>query len=131
MSSLGGKTILNVGRVKVPAAVVIEILPVCAPSGTTTTIAVADSTVKSVAGVDPNSTAVAPVKSVPTILTEVPTPPSGGVTNETVGIATTVKADGLVAVPPSVVTEILPVEAPRGTLTSSSVSEITAKFLAL
>ena len=61
-----------------------------------------------------NFTAVAPVKAVPVRVTVVPTPPLVGVKLVMVGVATTVKFPELVAVPPGVVTEIVPVVTPVG-----------------
>jgi hypothetical protein len=64
-----------------------------------------------------NLTKVAPVRSVPVIVTEVPTGPEAGVNEVIVGAATTVtvKSVALVAVPPAVVTVIGPVVAVAGT----------------
>jgi hypothetical protein len=62
-------------------------------------------------------TAVAPVKSVPLIVTLVPTGPLVGVKLVIVGaLAVTVNALGLAAVPPGVVTLSVPVVAPVGTV---------------
>ena len=63
-----------------------------------------------------NRTAVAPVKSVPLIVTLVPTGPLVGVKLVIVGAAMTVKLAALVAVPPGVVTLSGPVVAPAGTV---------------
>jgi hypothetical protein len=46
---------------------------------------VADTTLKEVAAVEPNLTAVAPVRFVPVTVTEVPVGPEGGLTEVTVG----------------------------------------------
>lgn len=62
------------------------------------------------------ATELAPVKPVPLILTDVPTPPLLGVKPEIVGCTTTVKLLALVAIPASVVTVIVPVVAPLGTV---------------
>jgi len=110
--------------VAVPAAVVTAIWPVVAPDGTVAVICVGVLTVN-VAAVAPNVTADAPVKSVPVIVTDVPTGPLVGLKFEIVGAAaTTVKFELLVAVPPGAVTEIGPVVAPAGTVTIISVSEL-------
>jgi len=111
--------------VPVPPAVVTLILPVTAPTGTVAVIWVAELTVKLVAATPPNFTEVAPVKPVPWIVTEVPTGPLVGVKDVIVGAVVTVKSDALVAVPPGVVTVILPVTAPVGTV---AVTRVPAPF---
>ena len=55
-------------------------------------------------------------KFVPVIVTEVPTAPPPGVNDVIVGGGRTVKVPLLVAVPPGVVTERVPVVAPDGTV---------------
>src|SRR5688572_22729301 len=101
--------------VAVPPGVVTTILPVVAPEGTAVLICVLDTTVK-VATVPLKRTLVAPVKFVPLIVTDVPTGPFAGANDVIVGAWTTEKSPLLVAVPPGVVTVILPVVAPAGTL---------------
>jgi hypothetical protein len=61
-----------------------------APGGVTTEIDVAEFTVNDTAGEEPNTTAVAPVKPVPVIVTPVPPPadPLAGVTADTTGAGT-------------------------------------------
>ena len=76
---------------------------------------VAEFTVK-VALAPLNVTAVAPVKLVPLMVTLLPTGPLAGVKLVTVGGLITVKLLALVAVPPGVVTLIVPVVAPAGTV---------------
>ena len=63
-----------------------------------------------------NPTAVVPVKFVPLMVTLVPTAPLAGVKLVIVGGLITVKVPALVAVPPGVVTLIVPVVAPAGTV---------------
>ena len=63
-----------------------------------------------------NATAVVPVKLVPLMVTLVPTGPLVGVKSVIVGGLITVKLLALVAVPPGVVTLIVPVVAPVGTV---------------
>jgi hypothetical protein len=64
-----------------------------------------------------NRTVVAPVKFVPLIVTVAPTAPLVGLKLVIVGgLATTVNALALVAVPPGVVTLSGPVVAPAGTV---------------
>src|SRR5581483_3943911 len=61
----------------VPPGVVTVISPAVAPTGTTAVIWVGESTVK-LAVVPLNLTAVAPLKLLPVIITEVPTTPPAG-----------------------------------------------------
>ena len=61
-----------------------------------------------------NLTAVAPVKFVPVSVTVVPTVPLVGVKLVIVGTGTAVKLEALVAVPPGVVTLIVPDVRPVG-----------------
>ena len=62
------------------------------------------------------ATAVVPVKFVPLMVTLVPTGPLAGVKLVIVGGLITVKLLALVAVPPGVVTLMVPVVAPVGTV---------------
>ena len=71
---------------------------------------------KVVAPVPLKATTVAPVRFVPVITTLVLTGPLVGLKLLIVGAWTTVKLPALVAVPPGVVTEIVPVVAPAGTV---------------
>jgi hypothetical protein len=111
-------TVKFVELVAVPFGVVTEIEPVVAPEGTVALIRVAFCTEK-VAETPLKRTAVAPVKFVPLILTEVPIGPLVGLNDVIVGapVAVTVKFVELVAVPLGVVTRIGPVVAPVGTVT--------------
>src|SRR5256885_3254602 len=77
-------TVKLLALLAVPAEVVTLIGPVVAPAGTAAVMVVAEPTVK-VAFVPLNSTAVAPVKLVPLMVTLVPTGPLVGVKLETVG----------------------------------------------
>src|SRR5271154_6924338 len=91
----------------VPPTVVTVTLTVPVPDGL---VAVMDDgeSATTVAALDPNMTALAPVSSVPVIVTEVPPPvgPLEGLTEVTVGTATYVKSSAGLAklVPPAVVT---------------------------
>jgi len=82
------------------------------PAGETAVIEVAELTVKLVALAEPNLTAVAPLKFVPVMLTEVPpvTEPSLGLTFVTTGeglvVVLSVWSEPLL-VPPALVAEIL------------------------
>ena len=72
--------------VAVPSGVVTVTVPV-APAATMAVIWVAESTVKLDALVPPNVTAVAPVKLVPVMVTDVPVPPDVGEKDVMVGAA--------------------------------------------
>ena len=103
--------------VAVPAVVVTVILPVVAPEGTAA-VTLPSFTKLKLADVPLNLTPFTPVKWFPLIVTEVPTPPLDGEKLLIVGAVAllTVKLDALVAVPAGVVTVILPVVAPEGTV---------------
>ncbi len=96
-----------------PAAVVTLINPDVALAGTVAVICVYESIVKTDA-VPLNLQKVAPVNAVPVITTEEPIMPLDGVKLEM--LALTVKLDALVPVPEGVVTAIVPVVAPLGTV---------------
>ena len=98
-------------------AVVTVILPVVAPVGTTAVIRPSFATLK-LADVPLNRTLLAPVKWLPLMVTDVPTAPLDGEKLLIVGTVppVTVKFGPLVAVPDAVVTVILPVVAPAGTV---------------
>jgi hypothetical protein len=112
--------------VAVPVELVTEIFPVVAPLGTVAVIFVDETTVNE-AETPANFTLVAPVKFLPLIVTNVPTGPLVGENDEIVGLAVvvTVNEVSLVSVPPGVVTAILPVEAPDGTVAVILVDELT------
>src|SRR5437899_11448955 len=101
--------------VAVPPGVVTLIVPVVAPVRSPSHVALPILTVK-VALTLLNATAVVPVKLVPLMVTLVPTGPLAGVKLVIVGGLITVKLPALVAVPPGVVTLIVPVVAPVGTV---------------
>ena len=86
---------------------VTDILPLV-PLATTAVILVALSTVKEVASVPPKLTAVAPVKLVPVIVTKAPEAADEGVNELMVGVGTNVKLPEELAIPPTVVTDIVP-----------------------
>ena len=74
---------------------------------------------KTLAAVPLKATAVAPVRSLPVMVTEVPIGPEAGRKLVTVGAGVgevTMKPEALVPVPPGVVTLIVPVVAPSGTV---------------
>jgi hypothetical protein len=125
-----GFPVVTVNRVElqtVPAGVVTEIFPVVAPVGTVAVSLVDDTMVKA-ADVPANFTDVAPEKFVPVIVTSVPTGPLFGENPEIVALAplvVTVNAVSLQSVPSGVVTEILPVVAPEGTMATILVFHLT------
>jgi hypothetical protein len=111
----------------VPAGVVTLIFPVVAPLGTVVVIRVSLFTVN-VADVPLNLTAVAPEKLFPSMTTVVPTGPLNGVKSENRGrlpLPFTTKAVADCPVPPGVVTEIVPVVAPVGTVAEIWMSLLT------
>ena len=109
-----GATPKPAALVAVPPGVVTEIVPLVAAAGTVAVTLVAVTTVKLVAGVPWNVTAVAPPRFVPVIVTVEPTAPKAGEMPVMTGMG--VKFATLVAVPPGVVTEIVPLVAAGGTL---------------
>jgi hypothetical protein len=108
----------------IPPGVVTAMTPLEAPAGTFAVIRVAESSVNP-AAVPLNVTAVAPVRFVPVITTDVPIPPLVGTKLVIVGAAITVNCEPLVPVPPGVETEIDPDVAPAGTVAVISVAEST------
>ena len=88
-----------------------------------------EATERAAAAVPLKATRVAPVKFVPVMATPVPTGPLLGLNELIVGSApVTVKALALSTEPPGVVTLILPVVAPLGTLVLIWVSETIPKL---
>jgi hypothetical protein len=121
-------TVKLADEVTEPSGVVKAIFPVVAPAGTMAVTCVALFTVKDVAAVLLNVTAVAPVRFVPVIVTEVPTAPLAGLKLLIVGVGTeTVKLALEVALPFGVVTVTLPVVAPVGTVVVICVALATVK----
>jgi len=123
---VGPTTVKLVELVAVPPGPVTEINPVVAPTGTVAVILVEEFTTKDAVTLL-KRTAVAPVKFVPVIVTEVPTGPEVGENEVIVGAATTVKLVVLVAVPFRLVTEMGPEAAPGGTVAVICVDEFTVK----
>src|SRR5204863_526112 len=101
--------------------------PLVAPAGTVAVIAVAELTVK-LALVPLNSTAEAPVKLVPLMITLVPTGPLPGVKLVIVGGLIAVNLLSLLAALPVLVTLIGPLVAPAGTVAVIAVAELTVKL---
>jgi len=112
--------------VAVPPGVVTVILPDVAPAGTFVVILLAEFTVN-VALTPLNFTDVAPVKLLPLIVTEVPTGPLVGENDVIVGPPVTVNVPELVSEQAGVVTLILPVVAPDGTVAVIFDEELTVK----
>lgn len=92
--------------VAVPPGVVTDIVPEV-PLPTTAVILVDDTTVREVAAVPPKLTSVAPVKSVPVMVTVAPALPLVGVNEVMVGAGIKINP-ARVAVPVGAVTEIFP-----------------------
>jgi hypothetical protein len=126
-------TTKSVELVAVPPGVVTVILPVVAPEGTVAVICVAETTVKVVAAMLLNLTALVvkpvPLKFVPVIVTVLPIGPKVGENEVIVGVGAvvTVKLVELTPVPLGVVTLIGPVVAPVGTVAVICVDELTVK----
>ena len=123
-------TVNDAVLVPVPAGVVTATGPVVAPVGTVAVIWVPEVTVN-VAAVPLKVTAVAPVKPLPVMLTDVPGAPEVGVNEETAGAAVTVNDAVLVPVPAGVVTATGPVVAPVGTVAVIWVPEVTVNVAAV
>src|SRR6516162_9703639 len=119
-----------------PAGVVTVTFTVPVPAGLSAVIEVSLTTVTFVAATVPKSTAVAPVKPVPVIVTVVP--PAGGplvgLMAVTVGAAAVVyvnwSADEVADVPNGVVTVTLTVPEPAGLSAVVEVSLTTVRFVA-
>jgi len=113
----------------VPPIVVTVMSRVPVPEGATAVIWVAELTVNDVAGVAPKATAVAPVNSVPVIVTTVPPDwgPFTGAMDVTTGAGTYVNWSAALVelVPPAVVTVTSTVPAPAGALAVICVAEST------
>lgn len=111
--------------VPVPAGPVTRMGPVVAVAGTVAVICVAEFTTK-VDATPLKVTAVAPVKPVPVITTEVPDGPIVGENDVIPG--DTAKSVALVAVPAVLITLILPVVAVFGTVAVILVAELTVNW---
>ena len=113
------------GLVAVPPGVVTVMAPVV-PLPTAAVMQVALATVKADAALPPNFTTLAPLKPLPLMVTTVPAPPPLGVNEVMVGAGMKVKVPALLAVPPGVVTLIVPV-APLPTVPLMVVALVTLK----
>lgn len=115
-----------------PLRVVTAILPVLAPTGTTTVIEFSEFLVNELATVPPIVIEVMLVKFVPVIVTEEPVPAVAGLNEVIVGFGgNTVKSVADVAVPPGVSTVIRPVVAPAGTVALIDVADTTVNDVAV
>jgi hypothetical protein len=123
-------TVKLVAEVAVPFGVVTVIFPVVAEAPTTAVICVALSTVKLAAAEPLNLTALAPVKFVPVIVTDVPASPLAGLKPEIVGAFRIVKFVVDAAVPPGAPTRILPVPVLLATVAVICVALSTEKLAA-
>ncbi len=116
----------------VPAGVVTVTSTVPVPAGEVAVIWVSEPTVKEVAGLGPKRTALAPVKPVPVMVTDVPPAagPEVGLMAVTDGPPVYVnRSPGLVAlVPPGPVTVTCTTPVPAGEVAVICVSETTAKL---
>ena len=115
----------------VPPVVVPVTSTVPRPAGEVAVIEVAEFTVKLVALVAPNLTAVAPVKLVPVTVTEVPPAVGPAVGDIALTVGTPMKVNWSAAdvadVPPAVVTVISTVPVPAGEVAVMEVAELTVK----
>ena len=118
--------------VAVPPTVVALTVTAPLPAGATAVIWVAELTVKLVAAVPPNFTAVAPVKFVPVMVTLVPpvAGPDVGARPVIVGAGTKVKVPTEVPVPPPVVTLTVTEPLPAAVTAVIWVAELTVKLAA-
>ncbi len=102
-----GINVMLLEELAVPPGVIIDITPVV-PLATTAVMLVALTTIKEVAAVPPKLTAVAPVKLVPVMVTVAPLAADDGVNELILGEGIKVKLFEEFAVPPGVVTDIIP-----------------------
>jgi hypothetical protein len=121
-------TVNVLADVAVPAGVVTVILPLVVAVATVAVICVELFTVNALAALPLKATAVAPVKLLPVIVTEVPTGPFAGLKLEIAGrAAVTVKLLAEFAAPSGVVTETRPVVVPLATVAVIFVTLLTVK----
>ena len=118
---------VNPANTPVPSGLVTLTFPE-APVAITAVMLVAETTVKEVAAVPPKLTAVAPVKSVPVMVTVAPVAALVGVKEVMTGVGIKVNPAST-AVPPQVVTLTFP-EVPAATTAVMLVAETTVKEVA-
>ena len=112
-----------------PPGVITEILPPTAPVGTVMMIWLAEITWNEASTIPTRADVAAPML-LPVTVTSVPTPPLIGVNLWILGreaLLETLKLEALVAVPPAVVTPILPLFATVGTPKTMLVGDTTVK----
>jgi hypothetical protein len=112
-----------------PPFVFTLIIPELVPEATVARICVPDTTVTELANVPWNLTTLSGEKPVPLMVTTLPTGPLAGLKLVIVGL--TLNCFLLIAVPPLVVTEMLSVIAPAGTVAVILVEDTTVKLAAL
>jgi hypothetical protein len=121
-----GMTVKPAALVAPPPGVVTAIVPLVAPAGTVAVICVGPTTLK-LAAAPLKRTELAFVKPLPVSVTLAPTGPVAGANSVMLGGGMTAKLVTLVATPPGVVTAIVPLEAPAGTMAVICVAEFTVK----
>jgi len=117
-------------REAVPPGVVTCTAPLV-PLETIAVICVTELTVKLCAAVPPNDTAVAPVKLVPVITTDVPVPPDAGVKEVMVGEDIVIKVKLLLEVAVLPLTIVIAPVVPELTIAVICVAELTVKLCAV
>ena len=125
-----GTVTVNTRPLLVPPGVVTLTLPVVAPAGTVAIIWVAELTVN-VAAVPLKLTAVAPLRLLPVMTTDVPGVPLVGLRLVITGAGGSTVNGAPLLVPPGVVTLTLPVVAPAGTVAVIWVAEFTVNVAAV
>jgi len=116
-------------REAVPTGVVTFTAPLV-PLATIAVICVPELTVKLCAAVPPKDTAVAPVKLVPVITTDVPVPPDVGVKEVMVGEDVVVKVKLLLEVAVLLLTTVIAPVVPEPTIAVICAAELTVKLCA-
>ena len=129
LAGAGSVTVKLPALVAVPLAVVTLMVPVVAPVGTVAVTVVALTPVKVTAAVPLKLTPVTPFRLAPVMVTEVPIGPLVGVKLVMAG-EVTVKLPLLVAEPFDVVTLMVPVVAPAGTVAVAVVALTPVKVTA-
>jgi hypothetical protein len=110
-----------------PAGSPTVILPLVAPTGTTTRSEVAERIVTELAAVPLKLTLFTVARFAPVTVTAVPIGPAAGAKLLIVGARITTKSDGLVAMPAGVVTTTRPVTAVAGTVVVIVLASTTVK----
>jgi hypothetical protein len=122
----GDVTVYSDALAAVPPGVVIEMLPVTESAATIAVTDVEETTVTEVAATPPTFTEEAPVRLAPLIVILVPTSPIAGRNEDIVGAdGVTVNEAALVAIPPGVVIDTVPVVVPAATIAVMEVADRT------